>query len=329
MNKVMTTFVLLILSFQASAQRFTSDAWHNLSPQFQPDRSLDVVNDGMNNTVILDKTADVAGQLWQITPIPGEAGFFRLSPKFQPDKSLDVLNDGTNNTVVLDRTADVTGQFWQITPIPGEAGFFRLSPQFHPGRSLDVVNDGTYDTVTLEQTANVTGQFWRITSYEGKQEARDAPVSSNGLERVFRITPPPHSDDDSESALQQLKAIFGTGKKVSRMAPSGDPYESDTWEFDDFVIWFDNAQESGITLASKAGGHAVGTPLGIVLNDSSLEQCKEVFEGVIEESSSNTDAPDLEVWKTSRDGIWYFLYFNEDEVLMRIKISSVDLDRVS
>ena len=108
--------VVLFLSQEVFAQ-FDVNARYKLSPNFQPTKSLDVINDGKNNTVWLDKTQNVTGQFWKIAPVEGKQGYFRLSSYFQPTKSLDVINDGKNNTVWLDKTQNVTGQFWKIAII--------------------------------------------------------------------------------------------------------------------------------------------------------------------------------------------------------------------
>ncbi|MCG6118790.1 MAG: RICIN domain-containing protein [Aquimonas sp.] len=325
-HAICAAVLLLGSSLQASAQGFTADLLYTLSPQFQPDRSLN----GFNEDVTLQETSGGIDQQWRITPIPGQSGVFRVSPQAQPDRSLDVVDDGAHETVVLAQTADVPGQFWKLTPVPDEAGFFRLSPQVRPGRSLDVLNDDIFEKVVLDDAAELTGQFWQIAAVGDAPEPLVAPVSDSGLlEQVFQVAPLPNADAASGSALQQLKATLGESRKVTRMAPFGDPFESDTWEFDDFVIWFDNAQESGITIGHRGGEYAVGTPLGVVLNESSVEQCRAAFGGALRRSShAATDAPEMEVWKGSRGGVWYFLYFNADKVLMRIKISSLDLDNV-
>jgi hypothetical protein len=108
--------LMLFLSQEVFAQ-LDENARYTLSPNFQPTKSLDVINDGENNTVWLDKTQNVTGQLWKITPVEGMQGYFSLSPDFQPTKSLDVINDGENNRVWLDKTQNVTGQFWKIAII--------------------------------------------------------------------------------------------------------------------------------------------------------------------------------------------------------------------
>ncbi|MFN4911401.1 MAG: hypothetical protein ACK444_10435 [Flavobacteriales bacterium] len=112
-NKIDTLQNEQPLSQDVFAQ-FDANARYTLSPNFQPTKSLDVINDGKNNRVWLDKTQNVTGQFWKISPVIGMQGYYRLSPDFQPTKSLDVINDGENNRVWLDKTQNVTGQFWKI-----------------------------------------------------------------------------------------------------------------------------------------------------------------------------------------------------------------------
>jgi predicted neuraminidase len=175
MLKVMKFLLLVICSFllpgfnanaQTATPAFDPNTWYNLSPLFQPAKSLDVLNDGKNyNQVWLDKTQAASGQFWKITPVNGQPGYFRLTPQYQPSKSLDVINDGKNyNQAWLDKSQDVSGQYWKIIPIEGQPGTFRLSPMFQPAKSLDVVNDGkNYNQVWLDNTQNVSGQYWVIT----------------------------------------------------------------------------------------------------------------------------------------------------------------------
>ena len=158
--------ICVLLSLAANAQ-FDPNVFYNLSPQYQPTKSLDVINDGKNfNQVWLDKTQKVTGQAWKITPVAGQPGYYRLSPQYQPTKSLDVVNDGKNfNKVWLDKTQNVSGQYWKITPVAGQAGFYNLTPLYQPTKSLDVINDAkNFNQLHLAKTGAFTGQRWKITS---------------------------------------------------------------------------------------------------------------------------------------------------------------------
>jgi len=91
--------------------------YYRLTTEWQPGKSLDVVNDGKNNKLALAKTAMVSGQYWKISPL-GE-GYYRLTTQWQGDgKSLDIVNDGKNNNqLILASTDNVTGQMWKITKV--------------------------------------------------------------------------------------------------------------------------------------------------------------------------------------------------------------------
>jgi len=149
----------------ATQVRFDTKSYYRLTTQWQGDgKSLDVVNDGKNNQLILAPTENVSGQSWRITPLAD--GYYRLTTLWQGiGKSLDVVNDGKNNQLILAKTANVSGQFWKITSA-GE-GYYRLTTQWQGnGKSLDVVNDGKNNQLILAKTDNVSGQFWKITKIE-------------------------------------------------------------------------------------------------------------------------------------------------------------------
>ena len=114
---------------------------------------------------------------------------------------------------------------------------------------------------------------------------------------------------------------------VERIAATTDPYPSSTWEWEDgTVIWFEDYQSSGITVETKAQ-EPIATPLELTLNQSSLDDSKGRFAG-LKKSERNAEAPAVEVWKIQQGDTWYFLSFNKDKVLIRIKIAAVDLDAV-
>ena len=139
------------------------------------------------------------------------------------------------------------------------------------------------------------------------------------LEQVFQIQDP--------TSLEALKAILGDAKMVERIAATTDPYPSSTWEWEDgTVIWFEDYQSSGITVETKAQ-EPIATPLELTLNQSSLDDSKGRFAG-LKKSERNAEAPAVEVWKIQQGDTWYFLFFNKDKVLIRIKIAAVDLDAV-
>jgi hypothetical protein len=140
---------------------FDASTFYRLTTEWQGEcRSLDVINDGINDQVALRKTADVTGQYWRIA---ADGDFFRLSTQWLgAGKSLDIRNDGRNDTPVLAATGDVSGQHWRIVPLAD--GYFRLTTEWQgPGKSLDIKNDGQNDRPVLAATGDFSGQRWRIT----------------------------------------------------------------------------------------------------------------------------------------------------------------------
>lgn len=141
---------------------YDTTAYYRLTTLWQGEcRSLDIINDGVNNQVALRKSANVAGQYWRITPGPN--GYLRLTNLWLGNGfSLDILNDGTNNKPVMAPTGYYSGQHWRI--VPAWNGHVRLTTEWQgDGKSLDILNDGTNDKPWLAPTANLSGQNWRIT----------------------------------------------------------------------------------------------------------------------------------------------------------------------
>jgi len=102
-----------------TAQAQLPKSYYRLTTKWQGDgKSLDVVNDGMNNNqLILAKTGKFSGQSWKITPVGG--GYYRLTTAWQGSgKSLDIVNDGKNNNQpILADTGNYSGQFWKIIKV--------------------------------------------------------------------------------------------------------------------------------------------------------------------------------------------------------------------
>lgn len=143
---------------------FNPNEYYRLTTQWQGDgKSLDVVNDGVNNQLQLAKTGNFSGQMWKITSSGN--GYYRLTTQWQGDgKSLDVVNDVINNDQLqLAPTGNYSGQHWKITPVGN--GYYRLTTEWQgDGKSLDVVNDGANNRLKLANTGNFSGQMWKITA---------------------------------------------------------------------------------------------------------------------------------------------------------------------
>jgi len=166
-----------------------------------------------------------------------------------------------------------------------------------------------------------SSQNEEVATTESEENSEETPANELSLlEQVFQIKKP--------DSLEVLEAILGKAKMVERIAPTTDPYQSSTWEWEDgTIIWFDNAQLSGINIETKAQ-EPIATPLELTLNQSLLDDSKERFAD-LKKSNSNAEAPAVEVWKIQQGNTWYFLFFNKDKVLVRIKIAALDLDTVN
>ncbi|WP_052161578.1 RICIN domain-containing protein [Hoeflea sp. BAL378] len=156
-------FASLVISAPSSAQaqEFDDGQYYRLTTEWQGDgKSLDVVNDGANDQLILADTGDYSGQYWKFTSV-GD-GFYRLTTQWQgAGKSLDVVNDGTNEKLILADTGNYSGQNWRVERQAN--GYYRMTTQWQgAGKSLDVVNDGVNNQVRLAPTGDYSGQYWKI-----------------------------------------------------------------------------------------------------------------------------------------------------------------------
>jgi len=120
-KKIINSFIPLLLFMLMPGQNIYSqtfgDGFYRLTTAWQGEgKSLDVVNDGVNDKIQLAKTSSASGQFWKITPVG--RGFYRLTTKWLgEDRSLDVVNDGANNRLQLAKTGDFSGQFWKIESV--------------------------------------------------------------------------------------------------------------------------------------------------------------------------------------------------------------------
>ncbi|MCY0094633.1 RICIN domain-containing protein [Hoeflea ulvae] len=157
---LLASFVLVV-PFGAQAQEFDNGIYYRLTTMWQGEgKSLDVVNDGVNNKLILADTGNYSGQYWKVTRL--DDGSYRLTTQWQGEgKSLDVVNDGTNNRLQLADTGNYSGQHWRV--VRQSNGYYRLTTDWQgEGRSLDVVNDGVNNKLQLADTGDFSGQYWKI-----------------------------------------------------------------------------------------------------------------------------------------------------------------------
>lgn len=151
--------ILLLASMLIATQSVLSqtfgNAYFRIISSLDDEKSLDVVNNGENNTLRMANTGNVTGQSWLVTPI-GKTGYYRLTTQWQgKGKSLDVVNDGANNEICLAKTEDVAGQYWKITKI-GE-DLYSISNKWQPKKFLTANPDGS---VRLEKFDTDLGQQW-------------------------------------------------------------------------------------------------------------------------------------------------------------------------
>ena len=137
---------------------FADGKYYRLSSGLQPDRSIDVKNDGQNNKPVLVKSAGFSGQRWKFQA-EGD-GFYRITNAWQRDKSLDIASDGSGG-IFLNLTGAGTGQLWKV--VRQGDGSYRITNKKRQQHSLSITNGGTNETLPmLAESAEVKGQSWKI-----------------------------------------------------------------------------------------------------------------------------------------------------------------------
>ncbi|RKH59605.1 hypothetical protein D7V93_14675 [Corallococcus llansteffanensis] len=139
---------------------FDSRCYYRLTTQWRGDGlSLDIINDGKNNTPILAKTAMVPGQLWKL--LPEANGAHRLVTQWR-GKGLSLAHTAGNQPLLVD-TAAAPEQLWRVTPeLDGTLRLTNLAQD--ASLSLDILYDGKANiTPILARTRHVSGQLWNVT----------------------------------------------------------------------------------------------------------------------------------------------------------------------
>eukprot|EP00808_Paulinella_micropora_P015127 g51115.t1 len=133
-------------------------------------KSLDVINDGINDQLQLAPTGRYSGQSWTLRPVSGQRSYYLYNDFTGPSKVLDVVNAGSaasSTQLVLSTIGRYSGQYWTLTLIDSGDCSYRLTNDFTgPTKALDVVNAGSAQRstqVVLAQTARVSGQMWFLT----------------------------------------------------------------------------------------------------------------------------------------------------------------------
>jgi hypothetical protein len=169
-----------------------------------------------------------------------------------------------------------------------------------------------------------------------QNEEKDTTEASTNTDKQTESKEKSSNSDDSKlvelfqlerpDSLDLLKSVFGEPKMVERIAPTTDPYQSSTWELSDgTIIWFDDYQVSGTSVEAK-GIQVIKTPLGISINQSTLDDCKKIIKDIKQSDISG----EFEILKFKNDNVWYFLTFDKKSKLLKvIKLATIELDAVS
>jgi hypothetical protein len=185
--------------------------FHRLTTEWLGDgKSLDIVNDGVNDQVTMADSGNYTGQAWKLTPWDG---YYRITSQWLGDgKSLDIVNDGVNDQLVMADSGNYSGQSWKLTPWEG---YYRLTNEWlGDGKSLDIVNDGENRRLVMADSGNYTGQAWKIVAY---QDVPDVPGGVPGEYCVWKTSDIIDARIDI-GAQYSLMRKMGDGPPVSRDA---------------------------------------------------------------------------------------------------------------
>jgi hypothetical protein len=154
------------IAMKSNVPVFDETIWYSFTTEcLGIKKTLDIVNDGTNNKLIMVNTGDYSGQYWKIKTLGN--GSFRLTNKWLPDnKTLGIINDGTNNQLIMADWGNYPEQIWEIKP---EFGFYRLTSKWLGERkSLGILNHATNNKLIMDDTAYSYWQHWQIkAAYQG------------------------------------------------------------------------------------------------------------------------------------------------------------------
>ena len=175
MKRSVAVLAVALVGFEPVFSQSFGSGYHRLTNKSLGDSlSIDIVNDGVNNTLQMAATGERSGQHWLFTAVG--SGFFRLTTQWQgPGRSLDVVNDGVNRFVQLAGSGNFSGQFWRVSL--AEPGYYRLTSQWlGESRSLAAVRTGSSIQLALADTNQDASQLWKIAAVSSSPSATNATV---------------------------------------------------------------------------------------------------------------------------------------------------------
>ena len=98
-NKILiATAFGLLLGWSLTEVHAANPTPNRLRTEFTgPEKCLDIINDGLNNTPIMATCGNFSGQAWTILPA-GTRGYYKLRTEFTgPDKCLDIEKESIWN----------------------------------------------------------------------------------------------------------------------------------------------------------------------------------------------------------------------------------------
>ncbi|KAK0616209.1 ricin B lectin domain-containing protein [Immersiella caudata] len=139
-----------------------TNTWYRLVNLGWPRKSLDVVNDGKQETegnIQVANTGDFSGQHWQLRPSKTHPGYFNLVTMWLgKDRALDVKgNDKTHPH--LAKAGNVSGQRWQLIGMGGDV--WKLT-NLYSGPELFLSTDEGGERVKMVPGGGDSYQRWTL-----------------------------------------------------------------------------------------------------------------------------------------------------------------------
>ncbi|KAK0644625.1 ricin B lectin domain-containing protein [Cercophora newfieldiana] len=146
------------------------DTWYRLVNLGWPRKSLDVINDGKQETdgnLQIANTGDFSGQHWQLRPSKTHLGYFNLVTLWLgTGRALDV-HAGDKTRPHLAKAGDATGQQWQLISLGGNV--WRLT-NLYSGSELFLSSDESGERVKMEPRGGDSHQRWTLVKIRGITE---------------------------------------------------------------------------------------------------------------------------------------------------------------
>jgi len=147
-----------------------TNTWYRLQSLGWPQKSLDVINDGKQETdgnLQIANTGDFSGQHWQLRPSKSHPGYFNLVTLWLgTSQALDVYGDDKTRPH-LAKAGNFSGQRWQLIAQGGDV--WKLT-NLYSGPELFLSTDESGEKVKMVSGGGDSYQRWTLVKIRGITE---------------------------------------------------------------------------------------------------------------------------------------------------------------